>query len=69
MCARKCVFLTAHVAMACVCVCVCVSVYVRAHVRVCAMCVCGVYVRACGVRVTLIPAQVAPSGHSGIVGT
>ena len=30
----------------------CVSMYVRAHVRmcaVCAVCVCGVYVRACGV--------------------
>ena len=31
------------------CVCVCVSVYVCAHVHVCAVCVCGVYVHACGV--------------------
>ena len=33
----------------CVCVYVCVSMHVRAHVRVCAVCVCGVYMRACGV--------------------
>ena len=41
-------FLTCGVcACVCVCLCVCVSMFVRAHVRVCAVCMCVLAVYVC----------------------
>ena len=48
LCICRCLSLDVRYVCVRVCVCVCISMYVRAHVRACAMGVRVVYVRGCG---------------------